>query len=102
MEFSDCSQPHPLDKQCLPQCLVDKENQPHLLTASGNQLYKYNSATKDKQPHPPPSNVEEPHPPPTTGRYYKLIKQYLSKNNNNQSSVSPDAWTLTREYFDNI
>ena len=104
VEFSDDS---PLHDHYYNQSDVEKENQPHPpaanqlppLSAELSKSPHFNDCAVD-QPHPSSTTAaEQPHPSFTHSRYYKLIKDHISRNKDGCGSVSHDAWTLTCEFF---
>ena len=94
MEFSDNELKHSNE-------LIDKENQPHPLTANQPSILDHlKKHIAVKQPHPSSTTTDQPHPSTLCTRYYKLAKEHLA--NSGCGSVSHDAWMLACEYFNSV
>lgn len=101
MEFSDTSQLHP-PHYSLSNQSTEKENQPHPLPLERHQSSKLQQSCLQPHPISTTEQVDQPRPSSTAQtRYYKLVKEYLAKNNK-RHGMSRDAWTLACEHFSNL
>jgi len=97
VEFSNTNQPCPSD-----QPIDTKQNQslPSIADQSSNSCQLSICDNAAVHTCPLVTTGYYTRPLVTTG-YYKLAQEYLAKKSGGHC-VSHDAWTLTREYFDNV